>query len=166
MKSSGSRFFFFTFLLTIGVIVACKKKKEEDPITPISIPTGVSVDLTNVPYAKLSDYRFFAGNMKEQIPNTGVLPYEPATSLFTDYALKKRFIWMPAGSKGTYVSDHDLINLPVGTALIKTFYYNNVQPSGETKILETRIMIKKSTGWIFAEYVWNDAQTEAYLQID
>jgi len=165
MKSSGSRFFFFTFLLAIGVIVACKKKKEE-PITPIPLPTGVSVDLTTVPYAKLSDYRFFAGSMKEQSPNTGVLPYEPATSLFTDYALKKRFIWLPSGSKGTYVSDHDLIDLPVGAALIKTFYYDNVQPSGETRIIETRVMIKKSTGWIFAEYVWNDAQTEAYLQMD
>jgi hypothetical protein len=27
-------------------------------------------------------------------------------------------------------------------------------------------MILKSTGWIFAEYVWNDEQTEAYLDMD
>jgi hypothetical protein len=27
-------------------------------------------------------------------------------------------------------------------------------------------MIKKSTGWIFAEYVWNEEQTEATLQMD
>ena len=165
MKPKGSKLFFIVFLIAVSVIVACKKKKG-DPPTPIPAPTGVSVDLTTVPFSKLSDYRFFAGNMKEQVPNTGVLPYEPATSLFTDYALKKRFVWLPAGTKGSYVSDHDLIDLPVGAALIKTFYYNNIQPSGDTKIMETRVMIKKSNGWIFAEYVWNDTQTEAYLQMD
>ena len=27
-------------------------------------------------------------------------------------------------------------------------------------------MIKKSSGWIFAEYVWNSQQTEAYLDMN
>ena len=70
-------------------------------------------------------------------------------------------MWLPNGSKGTYVADHELIELPVGAVLIKTFYYDSVQPLNNTKIIETRLMIKKSTGWIFAEYVWNEDQTEA-----
>jgi hypothetical protein len=41
-----------------------------------------------------------------------------------------------------------------------------VQPSSTTKIIETRIMIRKSEGWIFADYVWNDEQTEAYLDLN
>jgi uncharacterized repeat protein (TIGR03806 family) len=56
--------------------------------------------------------------------------------------------------------------MPIGSVLIKTFYYENVQPGGQTKIIETRVMIKKSDGWIFAEYVWNDDQTEATLQMN
>jgi uncharacterized repeat protein (TIGR03806 family) len=134
--------------------------------TPTPTPTGVSVDLSKVPYAKLSEYRFFSGALKDQIPVDEVIPYKPASSLFTDYALKKRFVWLPPGAKGDYVADNEIINLPVGAALIKTFYYNNIEPTGVTKIIETRIMIRKSTGWIFAEYVWNEDQTDASLQMN
>ena len=34
------------------------------------------------------------------------------------------------------------------------------------KIIETRIMIRKSDGWIFADYVWNEDQTEADLDLN
>ena len=49
--------------------------------------------------------------------------------------------------------DYSVLNLPVGAVLIKVFYYNNVQPSNSTKIIETRLMIRKASGWIFAEYM-------------
>lgn len=129
----------------------------------------VIVDLTQVPFAKLSDYKFFEGDLKDQNPALNVLPYEPASGLFTDYAHKKRFVWMPDGTSATYDGDNKVLNLPVGAALIKTFYYENVQnisPVGGTRIIETRIMIRKSTGWIFAEYVWNEDQTEAFLDLE
>jgi uncharacterized repeat protein (TIGR03806 family) len=155
-------------LMLFGVLASCKKDKPDDPINPPQppAPTGVSVDLSTVPYPKLSDYRFFVGDMKDQNPAEGVLFYEPITPLFTDYASKKRFVWMPSGSKANYISDTEILDLPVGSAIIKTFYYDHMLPSGTTKILETRIMIRKSSGWIFAEYVWNDEQTEAYLDMD
>ena len=73
---------------------------------------------------------------------------------------------MPAGLKGTYVADNNIIEFPVGTALIKTFYYDHVQPDNVTKIIETRVMIRKSNEWIFAEYVWNEDQTEATLSMN
>lgn len=132
----------------------------------VDIPTSpVKVDLTQVPYPKLSDYHFFEGEMKNQIPSLNVIPYAPASSLFTDYAHKKRFVWMPIGVKATYNGDSNVLELPVGAALIKTFYYEKVQPSNTTRIIETRIMIRKATGWIFANYVWNAAQTEAFLDL-
>src|SRR5690606_32568607 len=31
---------------------------------------------------------------------------------------------------------------------------------------ETRVMIKKPTEWIFANYIWNDEQTEAVYDLD
>lgn len=132
----------------------------------VDIPTSpVKVDLTQVPYPKLSDYHFFEGDMKNQVPSLNVIPYAPASSLFTDYAHKKRFVWMPIGVKATFNGDSNVLELPVGAALIKTFYYEKVQPSNTTRILETRIMIRKATGWIFANYVWNEAQTEALLDL-
>lgn len=150
------------FLLSSILYFSCSEDSDDnyESISP------VQVDLTKIPYAKLSDYNFFEGDLKDQKPAFGVLPYAPISSLFTDYASKKRFVWLPKNTKATYTGDGNLLELPVGSAIIKTFYYDNVQPSNTTKIIETRIMIKKATGWIFAEYVWNETQTEAFLDMD
>ncbi|HOZ75658.1 MAG TPA: hypothetical protein PLS51_09760 [Flavobacterium sp.] len=158
----------FPILLT-AVFFACSKSDDDEATyIPDIKKSPVSVDLTKVPYPKLSDYKFFSGDMKEQKPALNVLPYLPSSPLFTDYAHKKRFVWMPVGTKATYNGDGNILELPVGAVLIKTFYYDNVQnvtPVGATRIVETRIMIRKSDGWIFADYVWNTEQTEAYFDL-
>ena len=123
----------------------------------------ISNTIANVPYPKLSDYNFFVGNIVEQIPFSNVIPYEPASSLFTDYAQKKRFIWMPNGVNATYDGDDKILDFPIGTFLIKTFYYTTIQPGNVTKLIETRVMVRKSDGWKFYEYLWNDEQTDAFL---
>ena len=153
------------FLLLTLAAISCSDKDDVEEYIPVS---PVSVDLTLVPYQKLSEYHFFDGDMKSQTPSLDVLPYEPASSLFTDYAHKKRFVWMPDGTKATYDSDSTVLELPVGAALVKTFYYDNVQnitPVGGTRIVETRVMIRKADGWIFADYIWNEAQTEAFYDL-
>ncbi|MCK6607097.1 MAG: hypothetical protein L6Q46_02190 [Flavobacterium sp.] len=152
----------YAFIISISLFIYACSDDNEDEYTPVS---PVTVDLTQVPYPKLSDYKFFEGEIKNQVPSLDVIPYEPASILFSDYAHKKRFIWMPKNTHGTYQGDGNIINLPVGAVLIKTFYYDNVLPANTRKIIETRIMIRKSSGWIFAEYVWNDEQTEAYLDM-
>lgn len=154
--------FLLIVLVVVCVIVSCSTSDDSEyvPVSP------VTVDLTQVPYAKLSDYHFFEGDMKNLVPSLNVIPFKPASSLFSDYAHKKRFVWMPPGLKATYNGDNKALELPVGAALIKTFYYDNVQnvtPAGTRRIVETRVMIRKSTGWIFADYVWNAEQTEAYF---
>lgn len=141
-------------------LISCNK----DDYGEINV-SPVELDLTQVPYPKLSDYHFFEGDLKDQRPSYGVLPYKPISELFTDYAKKKRFIWLPNGLKATYDGDGNVLNLPIGSALIKNFYYNNVQPSNTTRIIETRLMIRQNDGWVFAEYVWNEEQTEAFLTI-
>ena len=145
-------------LLSFSIFISCSD--EDDEYVTIS---PVVVDLSLVPYLKLSDYHFFEGNIKDQIPSLNVISYEPASSLFTDYASKKRFIWMPGNVAATYVDDNKVLDFPVGTVLIKTFYYTTIQPGNVTKIIETRLMIRKNDGWKFYEYLWNDAQTDADL---
>ncbi len=83
----------------------------------------VNFDITAVPYEKLSDYNFYEGNLADLSPVYGVLPFEPINALFSDYAHKKRFVWMPYNVKATYVSDGDISNFPTGSVSIKTFYY-------------------------------------------
>lgn len=153
-----------TTLLLMTILASCSKNDSEDDYTPIPT-TPVSVDLNTIPYQKLTSYNFFQGDLKELSPNSRVLPYEPSSTLFSDYAHKKRFVWMPENKKATYNADNKVLELPIGSVLIKNFYYNNTQPSNTKKIIETRVMIRKESGWIFANYVWNDTQTEAILDL-
>jgi uncharacterized repeat protein (TIGR03806 family) len=153
-----------TFFVFLTIVVSCDKNDESnyEPVTTKISP--VKANLSLVPYQKLSDYNFFEGEMKNLNPVYGLIPFKPTSELFSDYAQKKRFVWMPKGTKATYEGDSKVLNLPVGAVLVKNFYYTKLQPSNTNKIIETRVMIRKTEGWIFAEYIWNDLQTEAVLQ--
>lgn len=131
-----------------------------------SVSSPVKFDLTQVPFPKLSDYHFFVGELKNQTPAFAVLPYQPASSLFSDYAHKKRFVWLPKNTKASFNGAENVLEFPVGAVLIKTFYYDNVQPANTTKIIETRLLIRKADGWKLYDYIWNEQQTEAYLDTD
>jgi uncharacterized repeat protein (TIGR03806 family) len=54
----------------------------------------------------------------------------------------------------------------VGTVMLKTFYYDNVQPANNTKIIETRLLVRKNDEWKLYDYVWNENQTEAFLDTE
>ena len=127
-------------------------------VTPVST---VSLNLNEMPYDTLSEYNFFDGALNDLNPAYGVIPYDLNSTLFTDYAHKKRFVWMPDGTKANYNSDFTPLDFPVGSVLIKNFYYDNVQPSNTSRIIETRLMYMTEDGWDFANYIWNNEQTEA-----
>jgi uncharacterized repeat protein (TIGR03806 family) len=151
------------FLLCVLTLLVSSCQQESDYVPVEESP--VVVNLAEVPYPNLSMYKFFTGPMKDLKPAVGLLLYKPASELFTDYAKKSRYVWMPKNTKATFVTEDEVLELPVGAVLIKNFFYNNVAPSNTTRIIETRLMIRKETGWIFAEYVWNDEQTDAVLQM-
>ena len=154
-------YLFCTLLLSSLFLFSCGSDDSEyKEVSP------VVMDLAAVPYPKLSDYKFFVGDMKNLEPAYKVLPYDLNSELFTDYALKKRFVWMPEGTKATYTEDGEVLDLPVGAVLIKNFYYDNINPGGYTKIIETRLMIRTETEWIFANYIWDAEQTEANLNMN
>lgn len=158
---------FILMAFTFAMLFSCSS---DDPNPGEDVnPTDQSpviLDLNEVPYAKLSSYNFFKSPMKNQVPVVGVVPYDLINTLFTDYAQKNRFIWMPQGVKAQYISDEQPLEFPDGTAVIKNFYYENTLPNDETRIIETRLMIRKDGEWKFANYVWNDSQTEAFLDLN
>lgn len=162
------RLFSISLVLILFCTLACKKDKEESPVpeNPQNPATDVNFNLDQVPFNNLSEYRFFTGEMKNLSPNDRIIPYDVITPLFSDYAKKKKFIWMPPGTSASYNGDHQPLNFPNGTVLIKTFYYDNVSPDNTRKIIETRLIYKKDDAWHFAEYAWNDDQTEASLYMD
>tara|TARA_B100000035_G_scaffold295696_1_gene287037 strand:- start:15 stop:1097 length:1083 start_codon:yes stop_codon:yes gene_type:complete len=126
----------------------------------------VNYNINEMPYENLSQYNFFQGELKNLNPVYGVIPYELISSLFTDYSIKNRFLWMPDGVSADYVSSSSVFDFPVGTILIKNFSYDDVLPEMISKNIETRLMIKKENGWIFADYIWNEDQTEALFSLD
>jgi len=127
---------------------------------------GLTIDLSAIPFDTLSEYGFFEGVMTNLTPVDGVLEYSLINKLFSDYSIKKRFIWMPDGVTATYNTDDSLLNFPVGTIIIKNFFYDNTLPGNTRRIIETRLLIRKDNGWEFADYVWNEAQTEATFSLD
>lgn len=108
------------------------------------------------PYPKkLSAWRLFTSELK---PNKRVVPYELNTPLFTDYATKRRFVWMPEGQSATYKPD-DTFEFPKGTILSKTFSYAD-------RLIETRLLVNGESGWVALPYVWNAEQTDAALDVN
>lgn len=159
----------FCFVLIMSLLFSCGK--DDGYVSLITDDDSVQLspvvfDIEQVPYQTLADYNFFEGAIKELNPVYGVLPYDLISPLFSDYAHKSRFVWMPSGLSARYVNDYSVLDFPVGTILIKNFYYDNVLPEGQTKILETRLQIRKEEGWVFANYKWNDNQTEAVFDLN
>jgi len=160
---------------TVGCATAATPTPTVTPVptgagaeTRCTVPEGdgVNFDPAQQFCDLLSSYRFFQGNGATQEPNAGVLPYDLNTPLFSDYASKHRFVWLPPGTSATY-SAHDSFNFPVGTVLIKTFAYpaDYRDPSLGERLIETRLLVRRSTGWDPMTYVWNDEQTEARRRV-
>lgn len=139
----------------------------------------------------LSDWHFFTINKNKLNLSEQVIPYSLSTPLFTDYAHKMRTIWIPEGS-ASYQHD-DILDFPVGTVISKTFYYPTHSSStkgasnkssipvvkktstqfleqktglslDQHLLLETRLLIHRTTGWEPVSYVWNEQQTDATLK--
>lgn len=133
----------------------------------IGTAEAVSLDaiLAEDPPKELSQFGFFA-DMAAQRPADGVVPYRLNTPLFSDAALKSRFVFVPQGKQASYDADEAFV-FPVGTALVKTFAFpaDYRAPDKDLRIIETRLLLHREDGWHALAYVWNDTQTEATLKI-
>ncbi len=134
-------------------------------LSPAVRAESVWIDVEAPPAARLSHYGLFR-DAKRQIPNDGVLPYELNTPHFADYAALHRFLWLPEGTRCRY-GPHGEIEFPVGAVLIITMGYvhDMRHPEQGEQIVETRLWMHRASGWIGAQYVWNDETTEARLAL-
>jgi uncharacterized repeat protein (TIGR03806 family) len=113
---------------------------------------------------KLSGWNLFVSRDGIWQPNQGVLPYDLNTPLFSDYAAKYRFVWMPPGTAAQY-RDDGVFDFPTGAILAKTFAFPAEGSRDKEKLIETRLLVHGKNGWIGLPYVWNEAQTEARLDL-
>jgi uncharacterized repeat protein (TIGR03806 family) len=127
---------------------------------------ALPVAVDEEPPERLSEYGLFLGNGSTQEPAEGVVPYDINSPLFSDYALKYRFVRLPPGTSARYDSG-EVFAFPVGTVIAKTFAYamDLRDVSRGRQLVETRLLIHKPDGWIGLPYVWNEEQTEATLEL-
>ncbi len=135
--------------------VSARAYEKETPSVQDELITGTSLP------KKLSDFGFFADE-RGTTPNSRVVPYELNSPLFSDYAEKYRYIYVPDGKRMTAISGDDLIDFPVGTAIIKSFGY---EQNEKVRLLETRVLLHRADGWLALPYVWNTEQTQAILKV-
>jgi len=113
---------------------------------------------------KLSEYGFFKEPLNRLVPAGGLLNYELVTPLFTDYAIKDRFIVLPAGQSIQFKAQ-GVFDFPDSTIIIKNFAYRN--ESGVKTMIETRLLVKDpfDKKWKVMNYLWNKEQTDALKHI-
>jgi uncharacterized repeat protein (TIGR03806 family) len=139
-----------------ALLFACLIFGCTDEANPIPPPGAVT------PVARLSQMGLFVGpRLADLVPAVGVFAYEVNVSLYSDGAMKRRFVWLPPGTK-IHATD-DRWQLPVGAYLIKSFYFPNDarDPTRGVHIVETRLLVQQSDGMNVSTYVWNDEQTDA-----
>jgi len=111
-------------------------------------PSAVALDalMSSTPAPTLAAYRLFTDEGARH-PNAGVTPYALNTPLFSDYAEKSRFLYLPPGTHAAYRAQGPL-DLPVGATLIKTFAYpaDFRHPAEKVRMLETRLLIHRRSG--------------------
>ncbi len=113
------------------------------------------------------------------------VPYDLNTILFSDYAVKYRFLFLPLDGSGkvqkaTYM-DHlncetltiyncytATLGFPVGTVFAKTFAFRN---GANEDVVETRLLIKRQDAsgrieWVGLPFEWNSDHSDAVLKLE
>jgi len=164
------------------VLVACGGS-DDAPAVPAAPAGPVIFPIVQAP-AKLSAWNAVRSDGSQLSHDAAVVPYDLSSALFTDYALKMRALYVPAGKKINYTTTGTL-DFPVGTAIYKTFYFPKARgtdpklvpvgkaannPQGSTidltqhLLVETRIIVREANGqWTGTTYVWDADQKDATL---
>ena len=131
---------------------------------PRTTAVDQSLLLADDPAPTLDAYHLFT-DAGGRFANAGVVPYALNTPLFSDYAEKFRYVFVPPGKKANYTKE-GVLDFPVGTTLVKVFAYpaDFRKPNDKLRYIETRLLIHKADGWVPLTYVWNDAQDKAELK--
>jgi uncharacterized repeat protein (TIGR03806 family) len=127
---------------------------------------------------RLSDWGLLQRRGDRLVLGDRVEPYAVKTPLFSDYALKLRTYYLPPGGAMGY-RDRGSFDFPVGSVVTKTFFYperDGIAVAAQDwdgdvagldltrhRLVETRLLVKRSDGWEALPYVWDG--DDAYLRL-
>ena len=122
-------------------------------LAALSCACGRAAPAVSAP-PRLADTGLYADFASRRLA-AAVLPFTPQYPLWTDGALKQRWIALPAGAR-IDASDVDHWRFPIGTRLWKQFSFG--------RAVETRFMQLRADGsWLYATYQWNRDGSDAVL---
>lgn len=142
--------FHIIFLVFLWFIYqACSTPKQSAVQVP---PEGEFFD-------QLSEYGLAISGEHGFAPAQQLIKYEVTNSLFSDYSIKERYVYIPEGQSAHLRTDGHF-EWPEGSILVKNFCYGEEQV-GEDRIMETRLLIKGSADWRAISYQWDENYTDA-----
>ena len=118
---------------------------------------------------RLSNWGVIEKQGNRLVLGENVTAYDINTPLFSDYALKLRTLWMPAGTSAGFAA-RDSYAMPAGTIISKTFFYPlhsglaqatrgwdgdiGALNLARNRVIETRLLVKQASGWDAVPYIW------------
>jgi hypothetical protein len=138
------------------------------PVQPfLNLPTTINGNLP----ALISGTGAFS-DTPNRIPAAGLIPYQPNTPLWSDGAVKSRYLALPSHG-GPLTPDEQIAFLatntwtfPAGTVFIKNFdlVVNQTDASAPLRRLETRFLVRDINGAVYGvTYKWRPDNSDADL---
>lgn len=144
--------------MRIALALACAAMVISAAPAPVRVNDSAILD-AGYPRA-LSEFGFFTGQGVAS-PSAQLIGYSLRTPLFSDYAAKQRFVYVPGVARvGADVGGR--LDFPVGSALIKTFGYGT---GTAFRPIETRVLLHRASGWEALPYVWKPDGSDAELKL-
>ncbi len=112
------------------------------------------------------------GDTTNRVPTGGLIPYVPNTPLWSDNAVKSRYLALP-GNGGAITPDEQITfaptnswTFPAGTVFVKNFdlVVNETNSSAPLRRLETRLLVRDNNGQVYGvTYKWHPDNSDADL---
>ncbi|MCA9583466.1 MAG: hypothetical protein KC416_16815, partial [Myxococcales bacterium] len=149
-----------------GVVLAVGCDGDPEPLGPALQPRAetqtcmVDVGEPPEPPMWLSETGCF-DSLPERVPGPDLIPYTVNSPLWTDGALKERYIVVPPDQFVTF-TEVGPWELPVGSVIVKNFVLPPGTRGSDVDVpMETRFMIRGEKEWAFFTYEWNEDRTDA-----
>lgn len=127
---------------------------EEEVLRFCKQPTaGVNWEAVDYDCPELSDFNLFVDPSDPTSGPVDGYKYSLNNQLFTDYAEKDRFFFVPPGTKINY-KPRFAFDFPQGSIITKTFTVE--EENGNIRMMETRLLVKRANGWVPINYTWDE----------
>ncbi|MFP6672807.1 MAG: PQQ-dependent sugar dehydrogenase [Pirellulaceae bacterium] len=112
---------------------------------------------------KLSETGLFK-SVPGHVVQPSLIPYSVNASLWSDGAVKQRYLALPKADSKIDFTQSRAWGLPDQTVLVKSFALEMKEgQAASRKWIETRLLTRQDGEWVGYSYAWNDQQTEAEL---